>query len=45
MARFPKKESEIAALARRVISGPATSTEDFPAPPVAPAEVQAALED
>jgi hypothetical protein len=45
MARFPKKESEIAALARRIISGLDTGSADFPAPPAAPTEVQAALDD
>ena len=38
MPRFPKSESDIAALARRIISGLATAAEDFPNPPVPPDE-------
>jgi hypothetical protein len=45
MARFPKKEAEIAALARRIISGLGTAAEDFPNPPVPPEELQLALDE
>jgi hypothetical protein len=45
MARFPKGESDVAALARRVISGLGTATEDFPNPPVPPDELQVALDE
>ncbi len=43
MARFPKSEAEIAALARRMITGLTEATEDFPAPPVTPEQMQAVL--
>ena len=43
MARFPKSEAEIAALARRMITGLAEAAEDFPAPPIPPEQIQAAL--
>jgi len=43
MARFPFSESEIAALARRMITGFSTNAEDFPAPPVPPEELEEAL--
>lgn len=45
MARFPLKESEIAALASTMATGLAAATTDFPAPPVAPADLQTALAD
>jgi len=45
MARFPQGEPEIAALARRVINGLGTATEDFPNPPVPPDELQASLDE
>ena len=45
MARFPKGESDVAALARRIISGLGTATEDFPNPPVPPDELQASLDE
>jgi hypothetical protein len=45
MARFPQGEPEIAALARRVISGLGTATEDFPNPPVPPDELQVVLDE
>jgi hypothetical protein len=43
MARFPKSEAEAAALARRMITGLTEGTEEFPAPPVPPQEIEAAL--
>jgi len=45
MARFPQGEPEIAALARRIISGLGTATEDFPNPPASPDELQASLNE
>ena len=45
MSRFPQAEPEIAALARRIISGLGTATEDFPNPPVPPEELQASLDE
>ncbi len=44
MARFPNSEPEIAALALLVVQGLGQATEDFPAPPVPPNELQARLE-
>jgi hypothetical protein len=43
MARFPFSEAEVAALAQDMIGGLTTYAEDFPAPPVPAAELQAAL--
>jgi len=43
MARFPKSESDIAALARRMITGFTTYAEDFPDPPVSPQELGEAV--
>ena len=43
MARFPKSEAEVAALAQRIIHGLSNDTEDFPSPPAGPEELQAAL--
>jgi phosphoribosylaminoimidazole carboxylase (NCAIR synthetase) len=43
MARFPRSEAEIAALARRMMTGLVDAAEDFPAPPVATEQLQAAL--
>ncbi len=43
MARFPQTEAEVAALAQDIIAGLTAHTEDFPAPPAAPAELQTAL--
>ena len=44
MARFPRSEPEIAALAMLVTQGLGQATEDFPAPPVQPSELQAKLD-
>lgn len=44
MATFPKREAEVAALARRLVVGLSTGTEDFPSPPVPVDELQAALD-
>ena len=41
--RFPQTEPEIAALALRVVQGLRQATEDFPAPPVPPDELEARL--
>ncbi len=45
MSRFPKREAEIAALARKLIHGFTTAAEDFPNPPVPADELQVALEE
>ena len=42
--RFPRTESEIAALALRVVEGLVNAVEDFPNPPVPPAELKAKLD-
>ena len=42
--RFPRTESEIAALALRVVEGLVNAAEDFPNPPVPPAELKAKLD-
>ena len=39
--RFPRTESEIAALALRVVEGLVNAAEDFPNPPVPPDELRA----
>ena len=44
MARFPESEPEITALALLVAQGLGQATEDFPAPPVPPEELQAKLD-
>ena len=44
MPRFPRTEPEIAALAHVVTQGLADAPEDFPAPPVAPDELQMQLD-
>jgi hypothetical protein len=40
MATFPRTEAEVAALAQDIIRGLTTYTDDFPNPPVAPAQLQ-----
>ena len=45
MARFPQGEPQIAALTLLILDGLTTAAEDFPTPPVAPDELQAALEE
>lgn len=44
MARFPRTEAEIKALAQNIITGLAANAADFPAPPVASADLQALLD-
>ena len=44
MARFPKQEAEIRALAQRVVAGLTNNPGLFPSPPVSPAALQAALD-
>jgi hypothetical protein len=44
MARFPKSEPEIAALAHVVVQGLREAAEDFPAPPVSADDLQTRLE-
>ena len=44
MARFPRSEPEVAALAMLVTQGLGQASEDFPAPPVPASELQAKLD-
>jgi hypothetical protein len=43
MARFPKREADIAALTKRVITGLTSYAEDFPSPPAPPPQLEEAL--
>ncbi len=45
MARFPKAEAKIVHLARLIAEGMANAPDDFPSPPVSPAELLAQLAD
>ena len=45
MRRFPRREAEVAALARQVISGMIEHAESLPSAPLEPAELQAFLDD
>jgi hypothetical protein len=44
MRRFPRREAEVAQLARRVVVGLTENADDFPSPPLDPAELQEALD-
>jgi len=44
MSRFPKREAEVAALARSLVNGLSNATEDFPNPPIPVNDLQAALD-
>jgi hypothetical protein len=44
MRRFPRREAEIAELARQIISGLRERGEDFPAPPIPPEELEKTLD-
>jgi hypothetical protein len=44
MSRFPRTESEIAALALQIVDGLGNEAEDFPSPPVPAEELQALLD-
>jgi hypothetical protein len=44
MARFPSREAEVAVLAAEIINGLTESADDFPAPPLGSAELQASLD-
>lgn len=44
MARFPRSQAEIQALAQNLITGLTANAADFPAPPVAPADLQTLLD-
>lgn len=44
MARFPSREAEVKALAQNLASGLTASAADFPAPPIAAADLQALLD-
>ena len=43
MARFPKRESDVATLAQDLIAGLTAHATEFPSPPVPPEELQAAF--
>ena len=45
MAKFPRNESDIVDLARRVVAGLRDNSDDFPEPPVDPAELRAVVEE
>ena len=45
MAKFPRNESDIVDLARRVMAGLRDNSDDFPEPPVDPAELRAVVEE
>jgi len=45
MARFPKREAEVAALASEMINGLTENTDDFPAPPLTVESLQASLDE
>ena len=42
--RFPRKEADVAALASQIVSGLTEKADDFPLPPLDPAELQLALD-
>ena len=44
MARFPKREAEVATLASEIINGLTENVEDFPAPPIPAEALQARLD-
>ena len=45
MRKFPRKEAEVAALARQIVSGFIAKVDDFPSPPLAAAELQSLLDN
>ncbi len=44
MRRFPRREAEVAELARQIVVGLGENPYDFPSPPLAPGELQKLLE-
>ena len=44
MRKFPRREADVAALARQVIAGLTENVEDFPSPPLGAAEIQSLLD-
>jgi hypothetical protein len=42
--RFPRREAEVAALARQIVVGLTENADDFPSPPLDPTELQEALD-
>lgn len=44
MARFPSREAEIKSLAQNIVTGLTDNAATYPAPPVAPADLQAKLD-
>lgn len=44
MRRFPRREAEVAELARQIVVGLTENTHDFPSPPLYPAELQKSLD-
>jgi len=45
MARFPRREAEVAALASQMINGLTEQAENFPAPPISIEQLQASLDN
>ena len=44
MRRFPRREADVAALARQIVSGLTTEADDFQSPPLPPTELQSLLD-
>ena len=44
MRRFPRREAEVAELARQIVAGLIENPDDFPSPPIPPGEFQKALD-
>jgi len=44
MARFPRKEAEVKALAQNIVTGLTANPADYPAPPITPVDLQALLD-
>ncbi len=44
MAKFPRREAEVAVLASEIISGLTENADDYPSPPLGSAELQASLD-
>jgi hypothetical protein len=42
--KFPRREADVAALARQIVSGLTAETDDFPSPPLPPAALQSLLD-
>ena len=44
MRKFPRREADVAALARQIVHGLTAEADDFPSPPLPPAELQSLLD-